>query len=143
MEEAFAAADVVVSRAGAGTVSELCVAGKACVFVPSPNVAEDHQTKNAQALVAKDAALLVRDEEAKEKLLPTVLALLQDEARIKTLERNIAALAKPNAAEDIVDEIIRITMNKLNAETQRRRERYREKKTLRLRVSAFKLDKVK
>jgi UDP-N-acetylglucosamine--N-acetylmuramyl-(pentapeptide) pyrophosphoryl-undecaprenol N-acetylglucosamine transferase len=111
MDEAFAAADVVVSRAGAGTVSELCVAGKACVFVPSPNVAEDHQTKNAQALVAKDAALLVRDEEAKEKLLPTVLALLQDEARIKTLERNIAALAKPNAAEDIADEIIRLTVN--------------------------------
>jgi UDP-N-acetylglucosamine--N-acetylmuramyl-(pentapeptide) pyrophosphoryl-undecaprenol N-acetylglucosamine transferase len=101
MDEAFAAADVVVSRAGAGTISELCVAAKACVFVPSPNVAEDHQTKNAQALVDKNAAIMVRDDEAQEKLLPTVLSLLQDKARIKELEKNIAALAKPNAADDI------------------------------------------
>jgi UDP-N-acetylmuramate--alanine ligase len=101
MDEAFAAADVVVSRAGAGTISELCVAAKACVLVPSPNVAEDHQTKNAQALVNKKAAIMVRDDEANEKLFPTLLALLNDETRIRELERNIAALAKPNAANDI------------------------------------------
>jgi UDP-N-acetylglucosamine--N-acetylmuramyl-(pentapeptide) pyrophosphoryl-undecaprenol N-acetylglucosamine transferase len=101
MDEAFVAADVVVSRAGAGTISELCVAAKACVFVPSPNVAEDHQTKNAQALVDKNAAIMVRDDEAIDKLFPTVLALLRDPERIKELEKNIAALAKPNAANDI------------------------------------------
>ncbi|MDR3350462.1 MAG: UDP-N-acetylglucosamine--N-acetylmuramyl-(pentapeptide) pyrophosphoryl-undecaprenol N-acetylglucosamine transferase [Prevotellaceae bacterium] len=103
MDEAFAAADVVVSRAGAGTISELCVAAKACVLVPSPNVAEDHQTKNAQALVDKNAAVMVRDEEANEKLFPTVLALLKDDMRIKELEKNIAALAKPNAAAEIAE----------------------------------------
>ena len=106
MDEAFAAAGVVVSRAGAGTISELCVAAKACVFVPSPNVAEDHQTKNAQALVEKNAALMVRDEDAVEKLWPVVLELLHDKARIGELEKNIALLAKPNAAEDIVDIIM-------------------------------------
>jgi UDP-N-acetylglucosamine--N-acetylmuramyl-(pentapeptide) pyrophosphoryl-undecaprenol N-acetylglucosamine transferase len=101
MDEAFDAADVVVSRAGAGTISELCVAAKACVLVPSPNVAEDHQTKNAQALVDKNAAIMVRDDEAKDKLIPTVLVLLQDKTRIKEMEKNIAVLAKPNAAADI------------------------------------------
>ncbi|MDR0691970.1 MAG: UDP-N-acetylglucosamine--N-acetylmuramyl-(pentapeptide) pyrophosphoryl-undecaprenol N-acetylglucosamine transferase [Prevotellaceae bacterium] len=106
MDEAFAAADVVVSRAGAGTISELCVAAKACVLVPSPNVAEDHQTKNAQALVDKNAAIMVRDDEAKDKLLPTVLALLQDEARIRELEKNIATLAKPHAADEIAKIVI-------------------------------------
>jgi UDP-N-acetylglucosamine--N-acetylmuramyl-(pentapeptide) pyrophosphoryl-undecaprenol N-acetylglucosamine transferase len=106
MDEAFAAADIVVSRAGAGTISELCVAAKACVLVPSPNVAEDHQTKNAQALVDKNAAIMVRDDEAQDKLLPTVFALLQDKARIKELEKNIAALAKPNAADEIAGIII-------------------------------------
>ena len=106
MDEAFAAADVVVSRAGAGTISELCVAAKACVLVPSPNVTEDHQTKNAQALVDKNAAIIVRDDEAIDKLFPTVLALLKDETRIKELERNIAALAKPNAADEIAKIVI-------------------------------------
>jgi UDP-N-acetylglucosamine--N-acetylmuramyl-(pentapeptide) pyrophosphoryl-undecaprenol N-acetylglucosamine transferase len=101
MDEAFAAADVVVSRAGAGTISELCVAAKACIFVPSPNVAEDHQTKNARALVDKNAAIMVRDDEAKDKLIPTILALLQDKTSLKELEKNIATLAKPNAAADI------------------------------------------
>jgi UDP-N-acetylglucosamine--N-acetylmuramyl-(pentapeptide) pyrophosphoryl-undecaprenol N-acetylglucosamine transferase len=71
------------------------------VLVPSPNVAEDHQTKNAQALVNKNAAIMVRDDEASEKLFPTVLALLKDKARIRELEKNIVALAKPNAAYEI------------------------------------------
>jgi UDP-N-acetylglucosamine--N-acetylmuramyl-(pentapeptide) pyrophosphoryl-undecaprenol N-acetylglucosamine transferase len=106
MDEAFAAADVVVSRAGAGTISELCVAAKACVLVPSPNVAEDHQTKNAQALVDKNAAIMIRDDEAKDKLLPTILALLHDETRIRELEKNIVALAKPNAADEIAKIIV-------------------------------------
>jgi UDP-N-acetylmuramate--alanine ligase len=108
MDLAYAAADIVIARAGAGTISELCAAGKATIFVPSPNVAEDHQTKNAQALVARDAALLVPDDEAIEKLLPTALSLLEDKARIATLERNISALAKPYAADGIVDEIMKL-----------------------------------
>jgi UDP-N-acetylglucosamine--N-acetylmuramyl-(pentapeptide) pyrophosphoryl-undecaprenol N-acetylglucosamine transferase len=111
MDYAFAIADVVVSRAGAGTISELCIAGKACVFVPSPNVAEDHQTKNAQALVAKNAALMVADSDAPAQLIPTVLELLQNDNRKKELERNIAALAKPNAANEIVDEIMKLVNN--------------------------------
>ena len=111
MNEAFAAADVVVSRAGAGTISELCVAAKACIFVPSPNVAEDHQTKNAQALVEKNAALMVRDDEAMDKLWPTVLELLHDKARIKELEKNISLLAKPDAAEDVVNTMMKYLIN--------------------------------
>ena len=112
MDEAFAAADIVISRAGASTISELCIAAKACIFVPSPNVAEDHQTKNAQALVAKNAALMIRDDEVIEKLWPEVLKLLLDKARIRELEKNIALLAKPNAANDIVDIIMKYSINK-------------------------------
>ncbi|MDR2361761.1 MAG: undecaprenyldiphospho-muramoylpentapeptide beta-N-acetylglucosaminyltransferase [Prevotellaceae bacterium] len=109
IDDAFAAADVVISRAGAGIISELCVAGKACVFVPSPNVAEDHQTKNAQALVKNTAALMVADADAETSLLPTVLALLQDPTHIDALRRQATALAKPNAAHEIVTEILALT----------------------------------
>ncbi|MCD8208428.1 MAG: undecaprenyldiphospho-muramoylpentapeptide beta-N-acetylglucosaminyltransferase [Bacteroidales bacterium] len=105
MDLAYAAADVVVSRSGASTVSELCAAGKATVFVPSPNVTEDHQTHNAMALVNKDAALLVRDDEAVEKLMPTVLELLADDSRRKVLEKNILALARTDAASKIAEEV--------------------------------------
>jgi UDP-N-acetylglucosamine--N-acetylmuramyl-(pentapeptide) pyrophosphoryl-undecaprenol N-acetylglucosamine transferase len=107
MDYAFALADVVVSRAGAGTISELCVVAKPCVFVPSPNVSEDHQTKNAQALVSKGAALMVPDAEATEKLIPAVLALLNDDAKRKALQQHIALLAKPHAANDIVNELMK------------------------------------
>ncbi len=106
MDLAYAAADVVVSRAGALSVSELAVAGKAVVFIPSPNVAEDHQTKNAQALVDEKAALLVSDEEANEKILRTPLKLIADEAARKKLEQNIKRLAKPRAAEEIAKAIL-------------------------------------
>jgi UDP-N-acetylglucosamine--N-acetylmuramyl-(pentapeptide) pyrophosphoryl-undecaprenol N-acetylglucosamine transferase len=105
MDLAYAAADVVISRAGAIAVSELCIAGKPTILVPSPNVAEDHQTKNAMALVEKQAAILVLDKEARAKLVDAALQLLFDEAKAKKLAENILKLARPNATEDIVDEI--------------------------------------
>ena len=105
MDLAYAAADVVISRAGASSVSELCAAHKATIFIPSPNVAEDHQTHNAMALVKRDAALLVRDAEAVEKMMPAALELLKDPARIAALEENAGKMALPDAAEKIADEI--------------------------------------
>ena len=106
MDYAFAAADIIVSRAGAGTISELCAAGKASIFVPSPVVAEDHQTHNAMSLTSKDAALMVRDDDASEMLIPAVEKLLADKEKIKTLEENILKMAKPDAAEDIAKEVL-------------------------------------
>lgn len=105
MDLAYAAADVVISRSGALAVSELCIANKPCILVPSPNVAEDHQTKNAMALVEKDAAVMVLDKDARAKLVDEALKLLFDEQRAKKLSDNIAKLAKPGATEDIVNEI--------------------------------------
>lgn len=106
MDKAYATADVVISRAGALTVSELSVIGKAVVFVPSPNVAEDHQTKNAMALVNKDAAVLVKDKNAINDLVDKAFELLENENRIEELERNILKLGKPNATEDILKQIL-------------------------------------
>lgn len=108
MDYAFAAADVVVSRAGAGTISELCVVAKPCLFVPSPNVSEDHQAKNAQALVDKNAAMMMGDEHAVKDLIPAALQLVHDDRKIAELKANIANLAKPNAAEDIVNEVLKL-----------------------------------
>jgi len=108
MDLAYAAADGVMSRAGAGTVSELCVAGKPVIFVPSPNVAEDHQTKNALALVAGDAAGLISDAEAVERGIPAALALLEDALRRERWSKNIKALARPDAADQIAGEILRL-----------------------------------
>lgn len=108
MELAYAVADIVVSRAGALSIAELCITGKPCILVPSPNVAEDHQTKNAQALLEKKAALLVKDKDAKNVLMGDILALMNDEKRRQQLSESITALAKPNAAELIVDEIYRV-----------------------------------
>ena len=108
MDLAYAAADVVVSRAGAGTISELCVAGKCTIFVPSPVVAEDHQTHNAMALVRKDAAIMVKDAEAGEKLMSTACALIENNEQIALMERNIAALALRDAAMTIAEEVYRI-----------------------------------
>ena len=105
MDLAYAAADVVISRSGASSVSELCAAHKASIFVPSPNVAEDHQTHNAMALVSKDAALMVRDWDANEKLLSTACGLLENPEKIATLEKNIATLARTEAAMDIAKEV--------------------------------------
>ena len=104
MDLAYAAADVVISRSGASSVSEFCATHKATVLVPSPNVAEDHQTHNAMALVRKDAALIVKDAEAAEKLMPAALELVHDQARITEIEKNVAQLALPDAAMKIVEE---------------------------------------
>jgi UDP-N-acetylglucosamine--N-acetylmuramyl-(pentapeptide) pyrophosphoryl-undecaprenol N-acetylglucosamine transferase len=112
MDLAYAAADVVISRSGALSVSELCIAKKPCILVPSPNVAEDHQTKNAKALADKDAALLVPDKDAKEKLVDEALKLVFDEQLAAKLSENIARLAKPNATQEIVEVIENIIMHK-------------------------------
>ena len=108
MDLAYAAADVVISRSGASSVSELCAAHKAVIFIPSPNVAEDHQTHNAMALVRKDAALIVKDSEAMEKMIPTALELLKDPEKIKTLEQNSGKMALPDAAQKIADEVYKL-----------------------------------
>jgi len=105
MDLAYAAADIVISRSGASSISELCVAMKACIFVPSPNVAEDHQTHNAMALVSKGAARMVRDADAPESLMKAALELVSDEAAISGMERNIATLALPDAALTIAQEV--------------------------------------
>ncbi len=108
MDLAYAVADVVVGRSGAGTVSELCLVGKPAIFVPSPNVAEDHQTKNAMALVRKDAALLVPDSEAVTALFPVVDQLLADPARMQRMAANIKALGIADSADRIVDELLAV-----------------------------------
>ncbi|WP_286756183.1 undecaprenyldiphospho-muramoylpentapeptide beta-N-acetylglucosaminyltransferase [Roseivirga sp. UBA838] len=108
MDLAYAVADVVISRAGALSVSELSIAGKPTIFVPSPNVAEDHQTKNAQAMVENKAAVLVKDVEAREVLIDRAIELLKDEQKKAQLSKNIKAMAKPNAANEIVDEIVKL-----------------------------------
>ena len=108
MDLAYALADVVVSRSGASSISEICAVQRAAVFVPSPNVAEDHQTHNAMALVNKGAALIVKDAEAAEKLMPTALELVHDEERIRQIERNTAPLARPDAAMTIAEEIYKL-----------------------------------
>jgi UDP-N-acetylglucosamine--N-acetylmuramyl-(pentapeptide) pyrophosphoryl-undecaprenol N-acetylglucosamine transferase len=111
MDLAYAAADIIISRAGAISVSELCLIQKPTVLVPSPNVAEDHQTKNAMALVNKHAAVLVKDVDAKNNLIAKTIELLGNEANLKQLSEAIAQLGKPNASAMIVDELEKI--NKL------------------------------
>ncbi len=108
MDLAYAVADVVISRSGASSVSELCAAHKATIFVPSPNVTEDHQTHNAMALVNKEAAIIVKDAEASDKLMKTACELMENPERIALLENNIGKLALRDAAMTIVDEIYRI-----------------------------------
>ncbi|MBQ2188787.1 MAG: undecaprenyldiphospho-muramoylpentapeptide beta-N-acetylglucosaminyltransferase [Bacteroidales bacterium] len=108
MDLAYASADVVISRAGAMSISELSLVGKAVVFVPLPTAAEDHQTKNAMSLVQKDAAMIVKNDETPEKLIPTVFELLNDKEKINKMQENIAKFARPNAAEDIVNELDKI-----------------------------------
>jgi UDP-N-acetylglucosamine--N-acetylmuramyl-(pentapeptide) pyrophosphoryl-undecaprenol N-acetylglucosamine transferase len=108
MEHAMALASIVVSRAGAGTISELCAAGKATIFVPSPVVAEDHQTHNALSLVNSDAALMIKDADADIELIGAIDNLISDKEKIAQMEKNILALAKPNAAEVIAKEILNL-----------------------------------
>ena len=105
MDLAYAASDAIISRAGASSVSEICAAAKAAIFVPSPNVAEDHQTHNALSLVRKDAALMVRDADAPATLMNVAMDLVHDDDRIRLLQGNAAAMAKMDAAQTIVDQI--------------------------------------
>lgn len=108
MDYAYSVADIIISRAGAGSISEFCLLGKAVVLVPSPNVAEDHQTQNALALVKKDAAVMVSDAEAGALLFDTALNLINDDEKLKSLSQNIAQLAQQNSAKRIADEIEKI-----------------------------------
>ena len=108
MPDAYALADLVISRAGASSISELCLLGKPSILVPSPNVAEDHQTHNAMALVNKHAAVLVKDVEAREKMVQTALELIQDEKSLQELQTNILTLALPDSAKLIAQEVIRL-----------------------------------
>ena len=106
MELAYSAADVIISRAGASSVSELCVVGKPVIFIPSPNVAEDHQTKYARAIADKQAAILLRESELNEQFANTFSKLIADEAQQEALSAHIKALAQPNATKDIVNLIL-------------------------------------
>jgi len=106
MDWAYASADIVISRAGAIAVSELCLVGKPAILVPSPNVAEDHQTRNALSMVKNNGAILVKDDEAREKLIDAAIALMQDENRKSVLSANIGKMAFANADEKIADEIL-------------------------------------
>jgi UDP-N-acetylglucosamine--N-acetylmuramyl-(pentapeptide) pyrophosphoryl-undecaprenol N-acetylglucosamine transferase len=108
MDLAYAAADIIVSRAGAMSISELCLVKKPAIFIPSPNVSEDHQTKNAMALVDRGAALLVKDADAASKLAETVIGLNQDAEKAATLAANIALLGKPDASSHIAQEVIKL-----------------------------------
>ena len=108
MGAAYKAADLVISRAGASSISEFCLLGTPVILVPSPNVAEDHQTKNAMALVDKDAALYVKDADAPEQVISLALKTVQDEAKLSSLSENILKLALPNSADIIADEVIRL-----------------------------------
>lgn len=112
MRMAYAAADLVISRAGASSISELCMLGKPCILVPSPNVAEDHQTKNALALVEQDAAIYVKDADARRKLIANAINTVEDTERLSTLGKNILQLAKPNAASDIADIAIELALSR-------------------------------
>ena len=112
MPDRYAQADLVISRAGASSISEICLLGKPAILVPSPNVAEDHQTHNAMALVNKDAAVLVKDAEAADQLIPTALKLIQDEKRLKTLHTNVLKLAQKDSARRIAEEVMKLASSK-------------------------------
>ncbi len=113
MPDQYANADLVISRAGASSISELCLLGKPAILVPSPNVAEDHQTHNAMALVNQNAALLVKDCEAAEKLIPAALELIHDDQRLEALHTNILRLAQPDSAKRIAEEVIALAKTHL------------------------------
>ena len=108
MGVAYRAADLVISRAGAGSISEFCLLGKPVILVPSPNVAEDHQTKNALALVSKNAALYVKDAEAPDKLLQLAIDTVNNEEHLKSLSENVLKLALPDSADIIAQEVIKL-----------------------------------
>lgn len=122
MGDALSAADLVVSRAGAGSISEFALLGKAVILVPSPNVSEDHQTKNAMALVEKNAAIYVADAKAKEELVAKAIETVKDTELIASLEDNIEKMGRPNAAEEIADEVIMLADAYIEKETRRKKE---------------------
>ena len=111
MPDQYANADLVISRAGASSISELCLLGKPAILVPSPNVAEDHQTHNAMALVNKNAAVLVRDADAADQLVPTALELINDKNRLEQLHTNVLKLAQTDSAKRIAEEVIKLARN--------------------------------
>ena len=113
MDVAYAAADLVISRAGASSISELCMLGKPCILVPSPNVAEDHQTKNALALVHKEAALMVKDAEAQSQLIHLAMEVIQDTQQLTSLSTHIKELALPDSANIIAKEVIKLATSKI------------------------------
>jgi UDP-N-acetylglucosamine--N-acetylmuramyl-(pentapeptide) pyrophosphoryl-undecaprenol N-acetylglucosamine transferase len=108
MDLVYAAADIVISRAGASSVSELCIVGKPVIFIPSPNVAEDHQTKNAQAIVDKKGALMLKESELDSQFSLVFEVLLKDQGKQNQLSENIKLLAMPEATKQIVDEIVKL-----------------------------------
>jgi UDP-N-acetylglucosamine--N-acetylmuramyl-(pentapeptide) pyrophosphoryl-undecaprenol N-acetylglucosamine transferase len=112
MDMAYAAADVIISRAGAISVSELCIVGKPVIFIPSPNVAEDHQTKNAKAVADKNAAILIKENELGTDFEKVFSELITNEEKRKELSKNIQGLARINATNDIVDEVEKLVNNK-------------------------------
>ena len=116
MDNAYAAADIVVSRAGASSISELCLLGKPCILVPSPNVAEDHQTKNALALSTKDAAIFVADKDAKGTLVGIALATVVDDQKLAALSENVKKLAFQNSADVIAEEVYKLAIGDRNSE---------------------------
>lgn len=122
MADALSAANLVVSRAGAGSISEFALLGKAVILVPSPNVSEDHQTKNAMALVDKDAAIYVADAKAKEELVAKAIETVNDDTKIASLEENIEKMGRPNAAEEIAEEVMMLADAYIEKETRRKKE---------------------
>ena len=122
MADALSAANLVVSRAGAGSISEFALLGKAVILVPSPNVSEDHQTKNAMALVDKDAAIYVADAKAKEELVAKAIETVNDDSKIASLEENIEKMGRPNAAEEIAEEVMMLADAYIEKETRRKNE---------------------
>jgi len=108
MDYAYSIADLVISRAGASSISELCLLAKPVILVPSPNVAEDHQTKNAMALTVKNAAIMIKDIDAREQLVPKALEMINNEAELNLLSKNIFKLAEKNSADRIADEVIKL-----------------------------------
>lgn len=111
MGAAYKAADLVISRAGASSISEFCLIGKPVILVPSPNVAEDHQTKNAMALVNKNAAIYVKDSEAVNVLLKTAIQTVGNASTLESLKENILKLGKKNSADVIADQVIKLALN--------------------------------
>ena len=113
MDNAYAAADLVISRAGASSISELCLLKKPCILVPSPNVAEDHQTKNALALSTKGAAIFVKDSDARNELIPLALKTVVDDAQLASLSENVGKLAYHDSAKKIADEVVKLAVEQM------------------------------